>query len=106
MDMLATLDIDFGRLVWLIEAKRYGPHRKVGFDLVQKLYGAYTSYGATHGMLVTTSSFTTPARDLQEKHQYQLTLREYRDVVKWIEHYGTQSYRKPGWPMNKTQRKP
>ena len=88
MDVLASLDTELGRLMWLIEAKHYGPHRKVGFDLVQRLYGAYASYGATHGMLVTTSTFTAPAREFQAKHQYHLTLREYQDVRNWIENYG------------------
>jgi DNA-directed RNA polymerase specialized sigma24 family protein len=88
-DLLATVDTELGRLMWLIETKHYGAHHKVGFDLVQRLYGAYASFGATHGMLVTTSSFTAPARELQAKHCYHLTLREYRDVLNWIEHYGT-----------------
>jgi restriction system protein len=62
----------------------------VGFDLVQRLYGAFASQGATHAMLVTTSTFTGSAREFQLKHRYQLTLREYADVVKWINEYGSQ----------------
>ncbi len=88
-DIPATLDTELGRLMWPIETKLYGTHHKVGFDLVQRPYGVYASYVATHGMLVTSSSFTTPARELQAKHSYHLTLREYRDVLNWIERYGT-----------------
>jgi len=94
-DILATIDTELGCLMWLIETKLYGAHHKVGFDLVQRLYGAFASVGATHGMLVTTSSFTAPARELQAKHSYHLTLREYRDVLNWIERYGTHQ-RTPG----------
>jgi RNA polymerase sigma factor (sigma-70 family) len=88
MDILAYMESEVGKLLWLVEAKRYSPHRKVGFGIVQSLYGSFASHGATHGMLVTTSTFTAPARDLQAKHRYQLTLREYADVIKWIQAYG------------------
>ena len=87
-DMLAYLDSDVGRFLCLVEAKRFAPHHKVGFGIVQRLYGALTSHGATHAMLVTTSAFTMPAKELQMKHQYQLSLREYAHVVKWIREYG------------------
>jgi DNA-directed RNA polymerase specialized sigma24 family protein len=88
IDILACMDSEVGKLLWLVEAKRYSPDHKVGFGMVQRLYGAFASHGATHGMLVTTSTFTAPARELQSKHHYQLTLREYADVVKWIRNYG------------------
>ena len=88
MDILAYMESEVGTLLWLVEAKRHSPHRKVGFGIVQRLYGSFASHGATHGMLVTTSTFTAPARELQLKHHYQLTLREYADVTKWIQGYG------------------
>lgn len=102
-DILAYFDSDIcGKLLCLVETKRYARHRKVGFDVVQRLYGAFASQGANCAMLVTTSSFTEPARILQSQHRYQLVLREYADIVKWIRDYGTRT--SPPFPVTPLRR--
>jgi hypothetical protein len=40
-------------------------------------------------MMVTTSSYSKDAHVLQQKHQYQLSLKEYGHVADWIQRYGT-----------------
>jgi restriction system protein len=86
-DILAYLNTDFGELLCLVEAKRYRQDRKVGIDLVRNLYGTLCDYQANSAMLVTTSSFTSDCREFQRKHQYQLTLKDYADLVPWIQQY-------------------
>jgi HJR/Mrr/RecB family endonuclease len=83
-DILAYLNTDVGRLLCLVEAKHYREDRKVGVDLVRTLYGTLNDARASSAMLVTSSSFTGGAHEFQRKHQYQLSLREYADVVNWI----------------------
>jgi restriction system protein len=87
-DILAYLNTEVGRLLCLVEAKHYREDRKIGVDLVRTLYGTLCDAQANSAMLVTSSSFTSDAKTFQQKHQYQLTLREYSDVVEWIMKFG------------------
>jgi HJR/Mrr/RecB family endonuclease len=88
-DILAYLNTDIGRLLCLVEAKHYREDRKIGVDLVRTLYGTLFDAQANSAMMVTTSTFTKDAKEFQQKHQYQLTLRDYADIVTWILKYGT-----------------
>jgi restriction system protein len=87
-DILAYLNTGVGRLLCLVEAKHYREDRKIGVDLVRTLYGTLCDAQANSAMLVTSSSFTSDAKTFQQKHQYQLTLRDYADVVEWIMKFG------------------
>jgi HJR/Mrr/RecB family endonuclease len=86
-DLLVWFPTPVGRLLCLVEAKRYRMDRKVGVELVRQLLGTLVDYDAASGMLVTTSSFSKPAHAFQRKHQYRLSLKSYGDVVQWIEGY-------------------
>ncbi|MCY2990874.1 MAG: restriction endonuclease [Planctomycetota bacterium] len=88
-DILAYLSTDVGPLLCLVEAKRYATHRPVGVDLVRTLYGTLCHEQANAAMLVTTSSFSSDARKFQSCHNYQLSLKEYSDVVDWINAFGS-----------------
>lgn len=87
-DILAYLNTEVGRLLCLVEAKHYREDRKIGVELVRTLYGTLCDAQANSAMLVTSSSFTADAKTFQQKHQYQLTLRDYADVVDWIMKFG------------------
>jgi len=54
---------------------------------VRALYGTLCDYQANSAMLVTTSSFTSDAHEFQKKHRYQLSLKDYANVVEWIQRY-------------------
>ncbi|MDB5050958.1 MAG: restriction endonuclease [Fibrobacteres bacterium] len=86
-DILAYQKTELGRLLCLVEAKRYREDRKVGVDLVRSLYGTLCDYQASSAMMVTTSSFSADAQAFQQKHQYQLALRDYFDLARWIQGY-------------------
>jgi restriction system protein len=86
-DLLAYLDTEVGEILCLVEAKKHRRDRKVGIDLVRTLYGTLCDYQANSAMLVTTSSFTPDAKEFQRKHQYQLSLKDYVNVVDWIKRY-------------------
>jgi restriction endonuclease Mrr len=72
----------------LVEAKKYRPDRPVGIEIVRQLYGTFCDEQANSAMLVTTSRFTRDAHEFQEKHKYQLQLREYAHVVDWLFKFG------------------
>lgn len=61
-----------GQLV-VCQCKRYGPGNKVGTPEVQAFIGMReVHYRSAEGIFVTTSAFTTPARDLAYKHRITL----------------------------------
>jgi restriction system protein len=88
-DILASIKTECGDFLCLVEAKHYREDRKIGVSLVRTLYGTLCDFQANSAMLVTTSSYSKDAHALQQKHKYQLSLRDYTDVAGWIQHYGT-----------------
>ncbi len=55
----------------LVQCKRNAKTNKVGFEVVQRLVGACVTWDARKATIITTSSFTAPARaeaELAEKH--------------------------------------
>ena len=63
-----------GRLRCVVQAKRY--KGKVGIKAVQEIVGAMNYYGATHGAVITNSTFTSQAEALAEKAGISLYDRE------------------------------
>jgi HJR/Mrr/RecB family endonuclease len=73
-----------GRLV--VSAKRYSPERKVGTAAVMELLGSMSYHGFGRGIIITTSRFTSAAREAAERFGIELLdgerflwlLRQYR----------------------------
>jgi len=80
-DILATMKTDIGEILCLVDAKKYREDRKIGVGMVRTLYGTLNDYEASSAMLVTRSSYSKDARAMQEKHKYQLSLKDYTDVA-------------------------
>ncbi len=93
-DIMAKFDAGAGKMLCLVEAKRYRKDRKVGIELVKQLFGTLCDSNATSAMLVTTSSFTDGAKEFQKKYEWKMGLRDYCNVVEWIEGYKTGKNRK------------
>jgi restriction system protein len=73
-----------GSEVYLVECKRYAPHRKVTLGVVRGLYGIVCSEDATKGIIITTSSFTRGAQEFAEKHSGRLSLRDFESLTDWL----------------------
>ena len=86
-DILAYMNTDLGRFLCLVGAKRHRHDRPVGIALVRNLYGTLKDHEATSAMLVTTSYFSDDAKEFQERHKFHFALRDYADVVAWIQKY-------------------
>ena len=86
-DILAQIATPHGKLLCLVEAKKYRADRPVGVALVRQLYGTLIDADATSAMLVTTSYFSREAKIFQHRHKYRLTLHDYGNVVHWIRGY-------------------
>ncbi len=90
-DVLAYMQTRLGRILCLVEAKRYQKDRPVGVEIVRSLYGTFCDSGANSALLVTTSTFTAGVYEFQRRHQFQLGLRDYAHVVEWINSYGSRA---------------
>lgn len=73
---------------FIVECKRYAPERKVTLGIVQRLYGVKMAESANKAILATTSGFTGPAVQFAENHLWDLDLKGYDAVVKWIREHG------------------
>ena len=87
VDILATQKTGIGELLLLVDCKRYNPEKNIGVGMVRSLYGIGQQRRASMSMLVTTSFFTKPARQFQERVRYQLSLRDYNDLIIWLQNY-------------------
>jgi HJR/Mrr/RecB family endonuclease len=86
-DMLAEARMPTGRVLTLVECKKWSPARPVGVEIVRNLYGVLATEGATNAMVVTTSHFTRGARRLEDTVKYRMNLSDYQSIVQWLTRY-------------------
>jgi hypothetical protein len=83
-DVLAVLNSRIGRLLFLVECKKYSPERPIDVSIVRELYGVLAHERATAAMVATTSYFTRDAIKFREPIGYQLHLHDYAAITNWI----------------------
>lgn len=100
-DLYAVSINDAGlRSSWIIECKKWSPDRKVGVEIVRALYNVKSDLRVANALLATTSHFTKGVQDFKLS-RYDLDLKDYRDIVDWVQGYaplsdGRMYYRKGG----------
>ena len=84
-DLVVLRDVapGIGPQKYIIECKRY--KNTVGADVVQRLAGVVARSGADRGILVTTSSFTKPAREASQR--FSIDLVDYPTLFDWLKEY-------------------
>lgn len=87
LDIRAIRKDSLGTFLCLIECKRYRASQPVGVAIVRGLYGVVASERASCGLIVTTSHFTRGAKEFAEKNKYQVSLRDYNNLVDWLKQY-------------------
>src|ERR1039457_7185325 len=87
IDIRAIRKDSVGTLLYLIECKRYRAARPVGVEMVRSLYGVTLAERASCGVLATTSRFTKDAQEFADRFRFQLSLRDYADLVQWLQQY-------------------
>ena len=88
-DIIALIDNEFGKFHCLVEVKKYRKNNPVGVSIIRELLGTYFHHKADKAMLVTSSYFSREAREFQQEHEYALSLKEYSDVVRWLQNHPT-----------------
>jgi restriction system protein len=71
---------DLGRSLWVVQAKRNAPDRKIKAGVVRELMGTVTAKNASAGILITTSFFQPGAKALERQFEYRLSLKDYLDL--------------------------
>lgn len=74
---------------YLVQCKRFARDHHVGVSVVRELLGVGVRWPNTGAMIVTTSTFTSPARALasHETVRWRLHLRDYNDLTQWLHAY-------------------
>lgn len=94
-DIIATIPFGPGKLLGIVECKRYSPDHKVGIEIVERfVYTVREKTKASLGMMMTTSFFTQGAWDVAKEHAWQLYLNDYEKVQCLLNNFGT--YKKQG----------
>ena len=75
--------------VILVECKRYARENRVGLGIVQRLLGVVFDVRnrGNYGMIVTTSTFTSPAIECAEANSHMLSLEDYFSIVGWLNRF-------------------
>jgi restriction system protein len=72
-----------GRLLTLVDTKRYARHRPVGVGVVRQLHGAVEAQSASAGLIATTSFYTRDARNREQQIPFRIGLKDYLEVARW-----------------------
>jgi restriction system protein len=71
-----------------IQAKRYAPENKIGRPAIQQFVGSLNGEGATKGVFVTTSDFSTEARSFLGKVQHRIVLINGQELARLMIRHG------------------
>lgn len=94
-DILAAFPSPAGKLLAIVECKRFSPNRKIGIDLVERfLWVMDNKDKASCGLLVTTTFFSPEAKALENELKYKLKLRDFNHLKQWIANYGNLTEKK------------
>lgn len=88
-DVLASLPTPVGKLLFIVECKRYALHRKIGIDIVERfLWVIDRKDNASCGLIAATTHFSTDAQALAREYEYRLKLHDFDHIKHWIANYG------------------
>lgn len=83
-DIYVARKDDLGSFLYLVECKKYDATHKVGVSVIRDLYGVLSKEKATYGIVVTTSDFTKPAQEFQQDLKFQMSLKNFNSIQKWL----------------------
>lgn len=79
--------------LYVVQCKRYRAERRVEVAEVRRLLGVRADLGATKAVIATTSQFTAPARQLEQRHRWELELKDHDELAHLL---GALPVRRPG----------
>ena len=89
VDILAAFTTPIGKLLTVVECKKYSPHRAVGVAYVERfLFTLRERRRANVGLMATTSRFSSGGIKCQRDFPWQLQLAEFDRISEWLSQYG------------------
>jgi hypothetical protein len=73
-----------GETLWVVQAKRWAAHNKVGAGVVRELIGTVSMANASAGIILTTSFFEPGARAIERELRYRLKLGDYLELHRML----------------------
>lgn len=87
VDIYAFVRHEVASFLMVVECKRWAPNKAVGIEVVQRLYGVQQSKAASKSLIVTTSFFSSPAREQCREYRDLMELRDFEDLKVWLNRY-------------------
>jgi hypothetical protein len=84
VDVFAELERDLGPELVLVQCKQFSADHKVSEPIVKQLAADVTDRKASHGLAVTTSTFSKPALRYIEERKYILSGADYNKLCEWL----------------------
>jgi restriction endonuclease Mrr len=84
---LLILSEDGRNISSIVECKKYGPERRIGVAYLRQLVGACVDWDTRRATLLTTSTFTKGARELQGRYEsrgFELSLADGGELLKLL----------------------
>lgn len=84
-DIYAAKRDSLGTFLYIVECKKYSPTNPVGVGIIRELYGVVQEERCNGGIVATTSYFSEDAKKFSERLKYQVGLKDYLDIQKWLD---------------------
>lgn len=89
-DILAAFNLPHGKILTLVECKRFNPQRKVGIDILERfLWVLDRKDKASCGLIATTSYFSPESIAIEKEFKWRLSLKDFGGISEWLDRYGT-----------------
>lgn len=84
-DIIAVKEVEnIGPVLAVWQAKKHGPGKKVGIEVIRELADTRNENKASKGVIVTTAYLTGPAIARVQRDKYQLAKLDRDDLTEWI----------------------
>jgi restriction system protein len=83
-DIYAARRDALGTFLYVVECKKNSPVRPVDVGVVRQLYGVVQEERVSGGIIATTSYFSKDAKKFCDRVKYQVNLKDYVDIQKWL----------------------
>lgn len=87
VDLRLIKKSDIGKLLILVQAKKYAPENRISLEPVQALFGAVNKEEASKGILVSTSEFEPVAKRFAKSTPYRIELAGPDTIREWLQLY-------------------
>lgn len=86
-DIIAYMEKGDCKEITFIECKKYHQDYKVGVKVIRELYGVQSLEQVDYSIVVTTSSFTSDAKNFASMTEGKMKLYDFTELSKWFKNY-------------------